>query len=201
MTDTQKQCLLVFLGYDTGGIGNGWGPKSRNALECCQEDLGIGVDGIWGPQTETAVLEAVYTWDDAPQEEAAPEESAPALTWEDIKYFRREEFRCKCGGKYCGGYPAEMDLSIVHIADRIREYFGKPARVNSGLRCPVHNKLRGGASQSYHMSGHAIDIGTIEGTTPREMYDYAETLMQGRGGLGLYDWGIHIDNGDRVWRG
>lgn len=33
MTDIQKQCLLTFLGYDTGGIGNGWGEKVKALFE------------------------------------------------------------------------------------------------------------------------------------------------------------------------
>lgn len=57
MTIKKKQCLLNFLGYDTGGVDGIWGSKSRNATEQAQEDLGIHAEGVWGPQTETTVEE------------------------------------------------------------------------------------------------------------------------------------------------
>jgi peptidoglycan hydrolase-like protein with peptidoglycan-binding domain len=152
MTDIQKQCLLNFLGYDTGGIGNGWGEQSRNAVEQCQEDLNIEPDGIWEPQTEAAVLEAVYTWD----YEVADETTG--TFWDEIEYFDRSEFKCKCGGKYCNGYPAEPDERMVRIADQLRKNLGVPIIIVSGLRDRQWNAIQGGVSNSQHMYGEAADI-------------------------------------------
>lgn len=170
MTVKQKQCLLVFLGYDTGGIGNGWGEKSRQAVECAQEDLGIPADGVWGPQTEAAVLEAVYTYDvDAPTEQD-PETDDPELAarFRGIRYWGPEDFRCQCGGRYCKGFPALPDRTLLELVDDIRHKAGKPGHRSSGLRCEIHNRNEGGVWNSYHMTGKAFDF-MIEGKTGAQL--------------------------------
>ena len=170
MTNTQKQCLLTFLGYDTGGIGNGWGEKSRQAVECVQEDLGLPVDGVWGPQTEAAVLDAVYTYDvDAPSEQD-PETDDPELAarFKGIRYWSPEEFRCRCGGKYCDGFPALPDRTLLELVDDIRHEAGRPGHRSSGLRCEIHNRNEGGVWNSKHMKGKALDF-MIEGMTGAQL--------------------------------
>lgn len=166
MTDKQKQCLLTFLGYDTGGIGNGWGSKSRNATEQCQEDLGIPADGVWGPQTEAAVLEAVYTYDDAPAP-ADPEGGELEGLFKGIRYWSPEEFRCRCGEyhePYCDGFPVLPDRTLLELADDIREKLGAPAHRSSGIRCPQHNADSNGAAGSRHLRGKALDF-FVEGVS------------------------------------
>ena len=169
MTNLQKQCLLTFLGYDTGGIGNGWGAKSRNAVEQCQEDLNIPADGVWGPQTEAAVLEAVYTYDDATAE---PEPTGDfADLFKGIKYWSHEEFRCRCGEyhePYCDGFPVLPDRTLLELADDIREQFGRPAHRSSAIRCTRHNADEGGVANSRHLSGKALDF-FIEGITGAQL--------------------------------
>lgn len=175
MTAKQKQCLLTFLGYDTGGVDGIWGEKSRNALECCQEDLGIPVDGVWGPQTETAILEAVYTYDvDAPVETDTNVGSTGTF-WDSIRYWSREEFRCRCGehhAPYCDGFPAEPDQTLVELLDDIRAHFGRPAIRSSGLRCPQHNRDSKGVSNSKHLTGKAMDF-YIDGITGAAVVAFA----------------------------
>lgn len=196
MTTKQKQCLLTFLGYDTGGVDGIWGDKSRNALEACQEDLDIPVDGAWGDMTETAVLEAVYTYDEVVDASGNPVEVPKVETgtyWDDIQYFSRAEFACKCG-KYCNGYPVEPDETMVRYADEIRRRLGKPIPVNSGIRCKTHNANVGGVSNSQHLYGTAADLGKPSGVTVAQMEEIAEEVMGDTGGIGTYSWGIHIDS-------
>ena len=170
MNSTQKQCLLTFLGYDTGGIGNGWGPKSAQAVECAQEDLGIEPDGVWGPQTEAAVLEAVYTYDDHPQEPDTAVtgehdlDTQLAERFRGIRYWSPEEFRCQCGGRFCNGFPALPDRKLLELADDLRDRAGAPGHRSSGLRCPQHNANEGGVKTSKHQTGKALDF-KIEGMT------------------------------------
>ena len=176
MTNKQKQCLLVFLGYDTGGVDGIWGDRSRNAVEACQEDLGIPADGVWGPQTEAAVLETVYTYDvDAPVAEDSNVPSTAGTFWDHIRYWSREEFRCRCGeyhAPYCNGFPAEPDQTLVELLDDIRAHFGRPAHRSSGLRCPQHNRDSKGVYNSKHLTGKAMDF-FIEGVTGEAVRAYA----------------------------
>lgn len=203
MTNTQKQCLLTFLGYDTGVIDGVWGPKSRNATECCQEDLGIPADGVWGPQTEAAVLEAVYTYNiDAP----VAKEDNPAVGdfWDEIEFFDREEMRCQCGGKYCDGFPAEPSEDLMRKLDAIRRKLGKPIyivdRGGSGVRCRQHNANVGGVANSEHCGGNAADLHAD--ASPDELKAAAESVMGNTGGIGKYSWGIHVDVGEYArWNG
>ena len=181
MTALQKQCLLTFLGYDTGGVGNGWGPKSRQATECVQEDLGIPVDGVWGQQTETAVLEAVYTYDvDAPTETGTEEETTgnPELDelFEGIRYWSPEEFRCRCGeyhDPYCDGFPVLPDRTLLEFLDDIRAHFGRPAHRSSGIRCRQHNRDSNGAANSKHLYGKAMDF-FVEGVSGETVRAFAD---------------------------
>ena len=61
MTNTQKQCLLTYLGYDTGGVDGLWGDKSRQATADFQRDFGLDPDGDFGPATESRILEVIAT--------------------------------------------------------------------------------------------------------------------------------------------
>ena len=71
------------------------------------------------------------------------------------KNFSAGEFMCKCG-KYCTTFKVDDDL--VTKLQKLRDKLGKPIRINSGYRCPTHNKNVGGASASYHTKGMAADI-------------------------------------------
>lgn len=156
MTVKQVQCLLAYLGYDPGPIDGLDGPKTQAALESFRADYGVGAEGLVGAVAGTL---------------AKPEKPAETETfWDSIKWFTEDEFKCKCGGRYCNGYPARMQEAVVRIADAAREHFGKPAHVVSGLRCKQWNAHEGGVWNSQHQSGEAIDL-RIEGVD-------AETLRQ-----------------------
>ena len=164
MTVTQKQCLLVYMDcLPPGAIDGIWGPQSAQATEEMQRKLGIPDDGIWGPQTDAAVREHIYSGADLPEE---PEETG--TFWDHIRYWTREEFRCRCGGKYCNGFPAEPNQTLVELVDDIRHELGAPGHRSSGLRCPIHNKNEGGVWNSGHLYGKALDF-MIEGRSAAEV--------------------------------
>jgi uncharacterized protein YcbK (DUF882 family) len=81
-------------------------------------------------------------------------------------YFSAEEFKCKCHGKFCNGFPANpewqdtngIDPKLIALLDEVREQAGFPVYITSGYRCPRHNAERGGARQSYHTRTMAADI-------------------------------------------
>ena len=208
MTVRQQQCLLTYFGYYTGDIDGMFGPKSVAATKAFQQDFGgISVDGSCGEQTEKALKYAVaygiekksdstdctddYT-DVQNNNTGNSTHSNTGTLWDGIKYFKKQEFACKCG-KYCNGYPAEIDMNMVKIADEIRSRIGKPIRINSGIRCKIHNANVGGVSNSQHLLGNAADLGCPSGCTPTQMASIAEEIMGDTGGIGIYSWGIHID--------
>lgn len=208
MTIKQKQCLLAYLGYYAGEIDGSFGPLSVAAAKAFQQDFGgIAVDGICGEQTEKALKHSVaygiyrksdstdYTPDYTNVQINNTDDSTHNNTetpWCRIKYFKKSEFACKCG-KYCNGYPAEIDMGMVRISDEIRARIGKPITINSGLRCKTHNANVGGVSNSQHLLGKAADLGCPAGCTPTQMASIAEEIMGDTGGIGTYSWGIHID--------
>ena len=208
MTLKQKQALLAYLGYYDGPLDGLWGEKSQKATIDFQRDFGgISVDGICGEQTEKAMKHAVAygiekksdntdcTADYTDVQNNSTENSTDVNTgtvWDEIKYFKKQEFACKCG-KYCNGYPVDIDMNMVKIADEIRSRIGKPIHINSGLRCKIHNANVGGVSNSQHLYGNAADLGCPAGCTPTQMASIAEEIMGNTGGIGTYSWGIHID--------
>lgn len=204
MTITQKQCLLTYLGYDTGGVDGIWGDKSRDATADFQRDFGgIYVDGICGDQTEKALKHAVaYGIDKKPDstdctdvQNNSTENSTNGNTgtfWDEIEHFDRSEFKCKCGGKYCNGYPAEMQEAVVKIADAARAHFGKPAHVISGLRCQQWNAHEGGVVNSQHMYGEAIDL-RIEGVPAETLRQFVSTQPGHRYSYCINSTNVHFD--------
>lgn len=105
------------------------------------------------------------------------------------KNFMLSEFACKCSR--CS--EILVDEKLVLILQAARDHFGKPININSFYRCPQHNAEVGGASQSYHMKGMAADI-VVVGVSPLEVAQYFEYI--GVKGIGLYNWGVHVDTRD-----
>ncbi len=193
MTTKQKQALLAYLGYYSGPLDGLWGEKSQRATIDFQRAYmeQTEVDGIFGAATEKRILEVVASGEEPVVAESATTTSAD--WWKDIRYFTRAEFRCPCGR--CGGFPVEPDEKLVRTVDAIRAKLGKPITINSGVRCQAHNdELPGSAKNSYHLKGMAADL-HCNTETPAEMKAAAEAVMGKTGGIGLYQWGIHVDVG------
>lgn len=154
MTIKQKQHLLGYLGYYHGQVDGKWGRLSVEATEAFQNDYKLTVDGIFGPNTEASIRKTIGSGEEIKVDGTSK--------WNGIKHFARGDFKCKCGGRYCNGFPAEMDMKVVSIADEAVEHFGldfDPAKdMISGLRCKTHNANEGGVSNSRHMRGKAIDL-------------------------------------------
>lgn len=101
-----------------------------------------------------------------------------ALTEEncnDFKNFKYSEFKCKCKGKYCKGYPVPFSYQLASHLQKIRDNFKKPVIITSPLRCKQHNKNSGGTSNSPHMKGWAVDF-YIDGVSYDKLYSYVKKL-------------------------
>lgn len=98
------------------------------------------VDGVYGSQTDNA-LRTAYN------------------VHKYCKNFSPKEFMCECGGKYCGGYPDYMKPSELKHIQTIRDHYGKPITITSGLRCKEWNRvLNGSVENSGHLRGLALDF-------------------------------------------
>lgn len=104
--------------------------------------------------------------------------------------FNRAEFACK--GKNCCGGSAPINPELVECLQFLRDMAKVPLTINSGFRCVKHNKVVGGAPHSQHLYGMAADIATPKGWKAEELYKLAESLGP-FDGIGLYDWGVHVD--------
>ena len=174
MTAYQKQCLLAYMQcLNPESVDGLWGPMSAKATENMQKKLGLEADGIWGDATDAAIREYIFSGTDLEQAESA--DNATDDFWDEIRYWTREEFMCRCGeyhSPYCSGYPVEPDETLVRLLDDIRTHFGRPAHRSSGIRCPQHNLDSGGVYNSKHLTGKAMDF-YVEGTSGEAVRTYA----------------------------
>lgn len=188
MSTYQQQCLLAYLGYYRGAVDGLWGSASREACRQFQSDYGLDPDGVCGALTQEMLLGTIA----GTAVKAAEPENKTGTFWDDIQWFAREEFRCKCGGRYCSGYPAEMQEAVVKIADAAREHFGRPAYVISGLRCRQWNAHEGGVANSQHMYGEAIDL-RIDGVDSETLRQFVASCPGHRYSYRINSTNVHFD--------
>ena len=179
---------MGYLGYYAGVPDGIWGRLSGEATRSFQAGYGLEPDGIFGPATEKRILEVIASG----EEPVVDKMSTTADWWKDIRYFTRAEFKCKCGGKFCDGYPAEMQEAVVKIADAAREHFGKPAHVISGLRCERWNAHEGGVANSQHMYGEAIDL-RIDGVDSETLRRFVASCSGHRYSYCINSTNVHFD--------
>ena len=169
-TIEQVQRLLESLGHSPGDIDGIWGKKSQTALDAATaqyvNDINVGDTG-GGSSDE---------WDEGFEIE--------------VPNFKLEEFRCKCQGQFCNGFPHKPKKDMVRIAQKIRTHFGCPVRVISGLRCETWNRLQSGVAKSQHLYGEACDI-WVSGVSWQTVLDYVKSLPDVR-------WAYHIEGSSNI---
>ena len=173
------------------------GPKTMAALQAFQEAQGLPQTGrVDGETWDTLMLQVPVQ--DSPREpvpemDTTDEDSATVVTfWPGIVYFKRKEMRCKCGGRYCNGFPAEPQQLLMELADRARKHFGRPAHVVSGLRCARWNQIQGGVANSQHMYGEAMDI-RIDGVSADELLYWMKKQPEVRYCYAINSTNVHFD--------
>ena len=114
-----------------------------------------------------------------------------------VKNFKPEEFRCPCGK--CTGYPDRMKQVELNHIQTIRDHYGKPMKITSGLRCRYENQRVGGVSNSGHLTGYAVDM-YMEGVTDtapnrNKALSYIKTLPNHK-----FTYGAHMVDSDGAYR-
>lgn len=97
-----------------------------------------------------------------------------------MKYFTIEEMTksSTATAKHIDNTPNQTAIDnltklIETVLDPLREWYGKPIRVNSGYRCKVLNKAVGSkAKNSQHLYGEAADITVGSKTENEKLFNY-----------------------------
>lgn len=161
------------------------GPSTEEATKQFQKTVGLQQTGIADTNTYTKLLEMK-------DEIIIDVPSNSGSWWDEIQYFTRDELKCKCGGRYCNGFPAEPKEMTVRLADRARKHFGKPAYCVSFLRCPTWNRIQGGVANSQHMYGEAMDI-RITGVSANDLYSFLRKQPEVRYTYKINETNVHFD--------
>lgn len=93
----------------------------------------------------------------------------------EFKNFKYSEFKCKCKGKYCNGYPVPFSYELAKNLQNIRSHFGKALNITSPLRCETWNSKQGGVKNSKHKKGWACDF-YIKGVSYNTLAKYVKAL-------------------------
>ena len=189
MTNEQKQCLLKYMGYYGGNIDGAFGTQSKHATAGFQDEYGLEPNGVFDKTTEDLLKKAVAGLVQ-PVSPAEPEDTMDF--WAEVKYFKREEFRCKCGGKYCDGFPVEPNERLIRMADKVREHFSVPIDVSSGIRCEDHNRNVSGVATSRHKNGKAMDF-RLRGIPSVVALPYIQDMPECRFAYAIDSNYIHMD--------
>ena len=194
MDNKQRQHLLAYLGYYVGAVDGIWGSGSREACRAFQRDRELTVDGYGGLDTDKALRYAVYNDLEKPRpvDEDIDVPTNEGTFWGHIRHWSREEFRCRCGGKYCNGFPAEPNQTLVELVDDIRHKAGRPGIPSSGLRCPTWNSIQGGVANSDHCKGKALDF-SIEGMSGSQLLSLAQSDPRTRYAYIIDGGWVHVD--------
>ncbi|KNZ42078.1 D-Ala-D-Ala carboxypeptidase family metallohydrolase [Acetobacterium bakii] len=137
------QETLKKAGYDPGPLDDIAGPQTLAAITAFQTDHGLEADGMVGPMTHQALF----------QDTNPVVQPGDQLT----HHFNRQEFRCCCEGRFCNGFPNEMNPVLMASLEALRQTLDVPIIVTSGIRCPSRNAEVGGIPNSKHLIGHAVD--------------------------------------------
>ena len=186
-----------------GALGTLTIAKTIEIIKAIQKEITdgkIAIDGLAGLETKDAT--ALWQRENG----LTPDGIAGALTreklpnlpasegedwWNSIQYFSRKEFACKCG-RYCDGYPAQMQRRVVELADRARAELNGVGYVSSGLRCTQHNANVGGVANSRHLLGKAVDL-RIEGKSARQTLAWAQKQPEVRYAYAIDANFVHMD--------
>ena len=159
----------------------GWRVDTAARLRRAVSDFQLGynldgaplvADGIDGPKTRAALAVSMQR-----RKEGKPDFS---------EHFSAREFACACGGSNPGCRRIWIIRSAVRLAETLRPVIG-PFTPRTGCRCTVENARVGGAKNSQHLYGAALDLGT-----DATVYDLPVAAVKRLGvasGIGFYDAG------------
>jgi len=115
-----------------------------------------------------------------------PSRLEPNFTIEELAYTGHTEF-AKQNLAFAWEHRSELKR-VATMLQHIRDHFGQPVFVHSGIRCPELNAHIGGSPTSQHMKGEAVDF-HVQGVELVDVFDW----IRNENGL---KWGQLILEGD-----
>lgn len=106
-------------------------------------------------------------------------------TFKTNHFSSEEGFRCSCCGEL------KLSVQLLDILEILRNNLGAPIWINSGYRCKTHNTKVGGAKNSFHVKGLAVDLRTVP-----EYMGKLQSLIETDSrftGIGYYRNWLHVD--------
>lgn len=150
LTNKERQTYLKKLGFYTIKVDNVRGPKQKLAEK--QFNLIFFNKDVDTYTEETdKLLRTIYK----------SYVASPYMVdsdWQYFKNFKKSEYKCKCKGKYCNGFPSEVSMRLVMANQYLRNHYDVAVKLTSGVRCTTHNKAVGGVTKSKHLLGRASDL-------------------------------------------
>ena len=105
----------------------------------------------------------------------------------ELQFFDKSEFTC--AGENCFN---KMDRNFLMMLDDAREYADVPFKITSSWRSKEHNEKIGGAKNSAHLRGCAVDIAC---DNSKDRMAIVEGLLGvGFARIGIAKTFIHADN-------
>ena len=91
--------------------------------------------------------------------------------------------------------PTEHQLFAMRIVasvcfEPLRQWYGKPIKINSFFRCTLLNQKVGGSSSSQHCKGEAIDLTAGSKAENKKLFDWCKANLI---------WDQLIDEYDYTW--
>ena len=111
-----------------------------------------------------------------------------------MKYFKIEEFNCD--GVICYD---KMDIDLLRMLDKAREYANTPFKLTSTWRSvEKNNSLKNSSKNSSHIKGKAVDIACADSVTRQKIV--SGLIKAGFTRIGISKKGnfIHADNDDKT---
>jgi zinc D-Ala-D-Ala carboxypeptidase len=142
LTRAQASTLLSRLGFRVNTAGN-YTQSVKNFQKGWNLGAALVVDGLIGAHTDAALLLS-----ESRRVHGLGTASA---------HFSFSEVLCKCGGRYADCQRIWTPRAVFASLEASRVRVGHSIGVTSGCRCPNYNASVGGASDSRHKYGDAID--------------------------------------------
>lgn len=118
-------------------------------LSDLQREIGVLPDGVWGPKSATALREKL--------KDGVVIQITKNISLNELLASQTAS-RHGIDNVPDGKVLQNLIDSSNHLWQHIRDHLGKPIRISSGYRCEKLNSKVGGAKNSAHKYGYAIDF-------------------------------------------